>query len=255
VFNPSFFVRQHYLDFLSREPEPGEPWSGVLNGCADPGNVDPNNPSAGCDRITVSGAFFGSPEFRDKGIYIIDFYRVAFNRLPTYTEFSNDLASITGATALEANAKRASFANSFVQRQEFTNIYGGMSNSGSVNALMNGSQGQAYNLADITTYDPINPDGPTKLTLSKSDLMTGLNSSTLTRAQVLRAIVQSDQVSLNLEAVNAFVASQYYGYLRRTPDQAGFNAWVDYLKANPTDFRTMVNGFLNSAEYKLRFGP
>src|SRR5258705_6539536 len=130
-----------------------------------------------------------------------------------------------------------------------------MSNAGSVNALMNGNQGNTYNLADITTFDPMTPDGPTKIMLSKSDLMTGLNSSTLNRAQVLRAIVQSDQVSLNLEAVNAFVASQYYGYLRRTPDQAGFNSWVSYLKNNPTDFRTMVNGFLNSAEYKLRFGP
>src|SRR6266571_6692826 len=27
----SFFVRQHYLDFLAREPEMGEPWSAILN--------------------------------------------------------------------------------------------------------------------------------------------------------------------------------------------------------------------------------
>src|SRR6185436_242374 len=118
-----------------------------------------------------------------------------------------------------------------------------------------GMLGNSYNLNAITTYDPMTPDGPTKLTFSKTDLMTGLNTSTLNRAQVLRAIVQSDQVSLNLEAVNAFVASQYYGYLRRTPDQAGFNSWVTYLANHPGDYRTMVNGFLNSAEYKLRFGP
>src|SRR5580765_6626862 len=43
--------------------------------------------------------------------------------------------------------------------------------------------------------------------------------------------------------------------LRRTPDQSGFNSWVSYLTANPSDFRTMVNGFLNSTEYRLRFGP
>ena len=79
-------------------------------------------------------------------------------------------------------------------------------------------------------------------------------TSTLTRARVLRAIVQSDQISLNLEAVNAFVASQYYGYLRRTPDTGGFNGWVTYLKNNQNDFRKMVNGFVNSAEYRLRFG-
>jgi len=77
----------------------------------------------------------------------------------------------------------------------------------------------------------------------------------MTKGQVLRAIAQSDEITLNKEAVNAFVASQYYGYLRRTPDTTGFNGWVTYLTANPNDFRTMVNGFLNSPEYRLRFGP
>ena len=48
---------------------------------------------------------------------------------------------------------------------------------------------------------------------------------------------------------------QYYGYLRRTPDDVGYQAWLAYLNANPTDFRTMVNGFVNSGEYILRFGP
>jgi hypothetical protein len=47
---------------------------------------------------------------------------------------------------------------------------------------------------------------------------------------------------------------QYYGYLRRTPDAPGFNAWLNYLTAHPDDFRTMVNGFMNSQEYRLRFG-
>jgi hypothetical protein len=60
---------------------------------------------------------------------------------------------------------------------------------------------------------------------------------------------------VNLEAVKTFVASQYYGYLRRTPDTVGYNSWVSYMNAHPADFRTMVNGFVNSQEYRLRFGP
>jgi len=76
----------------------------------------------------------------------------------------------------------------------------------------------------------------------------------LTRAQVLRAIADSDEV-LSLEFNRAFVAMQYYGYLRRTPEAAGYNSWLAYLTAHPTDSRTMVNGFMNSAEYRLRFGP
>jgi uncharacterized repeat protein (TIGR01451 family) len=246
----SFFVRQHYLDFLAREPEMGEPWSAILNGCADQFNTDPSSPSAGCDRLTVSGSFFGSPEFLSKGVYTIVFYRVAFTRLPDYLEFAPDLRSVTGATAAETNAKRAAFANNFVLRSEFVNTYGAMSNSTYVTTLMG-----HYSLSSITTPDPANPDGGMKVTLTTNDLINGLNGSTLTRAQVLRAIVQSDQVSLNFEAVNAFVASQYYGYLRRTPDTGGFNNWVAYLGAHPSDFRTMVNGFMNSIEYRLRFGP
>src|SRR6185295_11503441 len=44
IFTTPFFVRQHYLDFLSREPEAGEPWSAILNGCPDANNLDPNSP-------------------------------------------------------------------------------------------------------------------------------------------------------------------------------------------------------------------
>src|ERR1700731_592051 len=103
-----------------------------------------------------------------------------------------------------------------------------MSNTDYVNALMG-----RYSLSSIATPDPANPDGGTKVTLTTTDLVNGLIPNTLTRAQVLRAIVQSDQVT-NAEAINAFVASQYYGYLRRTPDTAGFNSWVNYLNAHPT---------------------
>ena len=244
----SFFVRQQYRDFLAREPEAGEPWSNILRNCADQFNVDPNSPSAACDRITVAGAFFGSPEFLSEGVYTIDFYRVAFNRVPEFSEFVTDLAAVTGATQAETNAKRATFANNFVLRPEFTAIYNSLTNATYVNTLLG-----HYNLTSITTPDPANPDGANKVTLTASDLVNRLNAGTLTRAQVLRAIVQSDQVT-SAEAVNAFVAAQYYGYLRRTPEPQGYANWVNYLRAHPNDFRTMTNGFLNSTEYRLRFG-
>ncbi|HYP00851.1 MAG TPA: DUF4214 domain-containing protein, partial [Pyrinomonadaceae bacterium] len=76
-------------------------------------------------------------------------------------------------------------------------------------------------------------------------------ANTLTRAQVLRAVADSDEVERQ-EVNNAFVGMQYYGYLRRKPDDAGFQAWLGVFQSG--DVRTMVNGFLNSTEYKLRFG-
>ena len=243
IFTTPFFVRQAYLDFLSREPELTEPWSNVLNNCSDVNN----NPA--CDRLTVSAAFFGSPEFQLKGYFVYRFYKLAFNRLPDYTEIVTDMRLVTGQTPAEVFSKKAAFTNAFVQRQEFANTYGSLTGSQYVTALMG-----RYNLAQITTPDPAQPDGAQKVTLSVADLTNQLNGGTLTRAQVLRAVADSDQV-FSIEFNRAFVAMQYYGYLRRTPDLPGYNSWLNYLNVNPSDSRTMVNGFMNSSEYRLRFGP
>ncbi len=248
IFTTPFFVRQQYLDFLAREPEQGEPWSGVLNRCPDVNNLDPNSPSAGCDRILVSSSFFGSPEFRLKGYFVFLFYKVAFNRLPQYAEFIPDMRGVTGQTSAEVYAKRAAFTDTFAGRLEFRNVYDGLSNTAYVDALL-----ARYGLTTIMTPDPANPDGTTMVTLTRNDLVNRLSTNALTRAQVLRAIVQSREVD-TAEFNRAFVAMQYYGYLRRTPDSGGYNGWLTYLNTHPTDFRTMVNGFVNSIEYRLRFG-
>ncbi len=251
VFDSAFFVRQQYLDFLSREPDASgyNAWFNLLNGCQNVNNTDPNSSSAGCDRINVSNSFFGSQEFQLKGLYVFKFYKVAFNRLPQYAEIIADMRGVTGQTAEEVYAKRATFAANFTQRTEFITQYPtAMTNDAFVNALLG-----RYNLTSIYTPDPAAPDGTQFITLTAGELAARLAAGTLTRAQVLRAVVQSNEVS-NREFNNAFVAMQYYGYLRRAPETAGYNSWLNYLTAHPTDARTMVNGFMNSPEYRLRFG-
>ena len=240
VNTTAFFVRQHYLDFLSREPEVGEPWSATLDNCAAG--------DARCDRVSVSAAFFGSPEFRLKGFYVFTFYEAAFNRLPAYEEIVPDMRQITGQTPAELYAKRAAFAAAFTQRPEFKTAFDPLSAQQYVDALMG-----RYGLQSITTPDPASPDTGAKVVLTRDDLVAGLNNSALTRAQVLRAVVQSDEVGAR-EFNRAFVAMQYYGYLRRAPEAGGFQAWLDTINANPADTRAMVNGFMNSQEYRLRFG-
>ena len=242
VFSTPFFVRQHYLDFLSREPEQGEPWTNVLNNCSDVNN----NPS--CDRLTVSAAFFGSPEFQLKGFYVFRFYKVAFNRLPQYAEIVTDMSFVAGSTAQEVFNRKAQLAVSFTQRPEFETNFGALANADYVAQLMN-----RYQLTQVTTPVPAAPDGSQKVTLTSADLISKLDGAELTRAQVLRAIADSDEVGAT-EFNQAFVAMQYYGYLRRTPETGGYQAWLNYLNAHPGDFRTMVNGFMNSQEYRLRFG-
>ena len=251
ILQTPLFVRMHYLDFLSREPEPNEPWSAVLNRCPNVFNLDALSVSAGCDRIIVSKSFFESQEFRLKGLYTFTFYRVAFNRLPEYAEIIPDMRSVTGQTASDVYARRALFPASFAQRQEFRSAYDALSPTAYINALLD-----RYGLLSITTPDPQNPEGGTKVTLTRADLSARLgahDASNLTRAQALRAIVESDEVRA-AEFTRAYVAMQYYGYLRRTPETSGFNAWLNHLNAHPTDTRTMVNGFVNSGEYRARFG-
>jgi hypothetical protein len=158
-----------------------------------------------------------------------------------------DMRAVTGQTGDEVFQKKVAYTNAFVQRPDFATV-NGLTNALFVSTLMN-----RYALQSITTPNPDLPDGNGKVTLSPTELTNALNAQTLTKAQVLRAIVDSDQV-FQAEFNRAFVAMQYYGYLRRAPDDAGFNAWLGVLNANPNDARTMVNGFMNSSEYRLRFG-
>ncbi|HEY0098419.1 MAG TPA: DUF4214 domain-containing protein, partial [Pyrinomonadaceae bacterium] len=232
TFTGNFFVRQQYLDFLSREPDPAgqESWLRVLRDCSDVHN----NPV--CDRITVSASFFRSREFQLKGLFVYLFYQVSLGRLPRYTEIIPDMASVTGATAEEVFAKRDAFANNWLARPEFKTLYPGtLTPAEYVDKLLQ------------TTQVTLNA-APTRDTLI-ADLQTGRK----TRAEVLRAIVEHPDVNAK-EFNEAFVAMQYFGYLRRDPDAQGYQNWLNYLNANPTDFRTMVRGFLNSNEYLLRFG-
>ena len=253
IFATPFFVRQHYLDFLSREPEPNEPWSAILNGCADVYNTNPNSPAAACDQLIVSQSFFGSREFRLKGFYVYNFYRVAFQRRPAYEEIIPDMSKVTGQDTAAVYQKRAEFAERFVGRGEFMERYLRLSEEEFVHTLMG-----RYQLQQITTPDPQQPESNVKVTLTRADLVNRLNSTTgaaqaLTRGQVLRAVVESDEVGAT-EYNGAFVAMQYYGYLRRTPEESGYQAWLKVINEDPSNVRIMVNGFMNSIEYRLRFG-
>jgi hypothetical protein len=68
-----------------------------------------------------------------------------------------------------------------------------------------------------------------------------------------------------LESNRAFVLMQYFGYLRRNPNDApemglnfdGFNFWLNKLNTFGGSYQNaeMVKAFINSLEYRQRFGP
>jgi hypothetical protein len=51
----------------------------------------------------------------------------------------------------------------------------------------------------------------------------------------------------------AFVVMQYFGYLRRDPD-IFYLDWIKTMDQNPANYRGMIDGFMNSLEYRQRFG-
>lgn len=220
------FVRQHYIDFLSREPEQAglDAWLSVLNRC---GTGDP-----ACDPIEVSASFLRSDEFQFKGYFVYRFYKATLGRLPRYVEIIPDMRRLAGATGDEVIARRDAFTTEWVERAVFKAMYDGLPNAAFVDKLLTTASVQLSN---------------------KDALISDLNSGAKTRAQVVRAVVESPEVNAR-EYNGAFVAMQYFGYLRRDPETEGFDAWLGVIERNPADYRTMVHGFVTSVEYRLRFG-
>ena len=227
IDNPNFFVRQQYLDFLDREPDaPGlNGWLSILGGCASGDTT--------CDRISVSSGFFLSPEFHTRGYYVYKFYDVSLGHQPSYAQFMPDLAFVSGfLTDAQLEQRKAQFAEAYVARSSFQQTYGSLDNASYVNSLLN--------TAGVTIADS-----------QKQTWVSALNGGTMTRGQVLRAIVESSVVDQKFYN-QAFVVMQYFGYLRRDPDILYLN-WIDTLNKTG-DYRTMISGFMNSAEYRQRFG-
>jgi hypothetical protein len=90
----------------------------------------------------------------------------------------------------------------------------------------------------------------------RNALIAGLGNMTETRATVLRKIAETDELQTR-ELNRAFVTMEYFGYLRRDPDQSGFNFWLNKLNLFNGDFiqAEMVKAFITSGEYRQRFGP
>ena len=100
----------------------------------------------------------------------------------------------------------------------------------------------------------IRGDMPNLVTFRQS-LIDGLNNSTMTRAQVLRAVAENSFLQTR-EFNSAFVTMEYFGYLRRDPDTSGFNFWLKKLNDFGGNYiaAEMVKAFISATEVRGRFG-
>jgi len=235
IDDSDFFVHQHYIDFLSRFPEQSgfDAWLNFLNSEQQRCPTDPECLHQA--RLTTSSGFFGSPEFNLKGGYVFRFYKASLARMPSYLEMIGGMTAVTGATNAEVEQKRTQFANDWVVRADFLTAF-------------------PRSLTPIQFVDNILQTAGVSVA-NRSQIISDLEAAGNTdagRAVAMRAIADSPEET-NKEFNPSFVYMQYVGYLRREPELGGFNAWLTYLNAHPTDFREMVRGFMDSTEYRARF--
>jgi hypothetical protein len=87
----------------------------------------------------------------------------------------------------------------------------------------------------------------------RNKLVSELNNGA-TRAGVLRQIAENDRF-VSAKRNSTFVMMQYFGYLRRNPDESGYQFWLNKLNQFGGNFEQaeMVKAFLVSGEYRNRF--
>jgi hypothetical protein len=266
----SFFARQHYIDFLNREADaPGLAfWSNQITECQQPG--------ATCDaavrRINVSAAFFLSIEFQETGYLVERLYKTAYgeatgtsNLGPTHqlavpivrlNEFLPDSQEIgrgliVGQTGWEQvlENNKVAFILQFVQRSRFTNLFPT-------------SLTPAQFIEQLFAHAGVTPTVAERTAAINEFAGAATTSDNSARARALRLVAENATLKQS-EKNKAFVLMQFFGYLRRNPndpqdtDYTGYDFWLTKLNEFNGDFirAEMVKAFIDSGEYRARFGP
>jgi hypothetical protein len=257
---PSIFVCQQYHDFLNREPDQQglEFWSKQIEDCNNvPGCVQWN-------RQNVSSAFFLSLEFQGTANFAETLYEACLGRHPHYDELLRDVRQLGDGVQVgigdwkdRLDQNKMAFAKQFVQYSEFKARYPeGMPAAEFAN--------------DMFAYASVNP---TEAELASVVGAYGLGN-TQGRALAMRTAMETGSMFRSYYNRN-FVLAEYFGYLRRDPnsgpdsDWSGYDFWLQklndhslpgedvaqeadaYLRVQRAD---MVRAFIESSEYRTRFG-
>ena len=256
------YVCQHYHDFLNRQPDAAGLafWSNEIISCGSDAQC------VTAKRTNVSAAFYLSIEFQQTGYLVERIYKTAFGNAAGVSalggahqvavpavrlnEFLSDTQKIgQGVIVGQANWEQTlennkqAFAAEFVQRARFTTAL-------------------PASLTAAQFVDTLNTNAGNPLSQSERDqLVNDLSAGTRTRAQVLRTIAEHPNL-VSSEFNRAFVLMQFFGYLRRNPDDpqdtdyTGFDFWLTKLDQFKGDYinAEMVKAFIDSNEYRQRFG-
>ncbi len=245
------FVCQHYHDFLNREPddEGFAFWINVIESCGADAQCREVN------RINVSAAFFLSIEFQETGFFVYRMYQAAFGRLPntlTFEQFTRDARRVGEGVvvhrpgALERlEANKQAFVEEFISRPEFLERYPFF---------------RSNEAADFV--GSLDANSGFVLSPSEREELLAAYAGGAGRKLILRRVVEDEDFK-RMASNRAFVLSQYFGYLRRNPDDppdadfSGYDFWLGNLEKFNGNFvqAELVKAFITSFEYRRRFGP
>ena len=220
----------------------------------------------------MSAAFYLSIEFQETGYLVERIYKASYGdatgtstldgahqlAVPVvrFNEFLPDtqtigLGVVVGQPGWEqvlANNKQA-FTAAFVQRTRFATAYQtSMTAAQFVDAL--------FANAGVT------PSATDRNAAINEFSAVGNTADTAARGRALRRVAENSTFNQQ-EKNKAFVLMQYFGYLRRNPndvpdaDYTGYDFWLGKLNRFNGNFvnADMVKAFLVAGEYRHRFGP
>jgi hypothetical protein len=258
------FVRQQYHDFLNREADVAglNFWADNIDQCGDPARKPAELTVAQCKqamRINTSAAFFLSIEFSQSGGLVHAFYAAALDRpngLPGNLEFIRDTQAVGRGVVVgednwqqKLNENREAFMKEFVTRPEFVGLYPTVDSPAAyINKLYLHAVGRQPTAGELE--QAVNEFGGS----SNAD-------DAGARARVLLRVTKAEDFAG--EVNRSFVQMQYIGYLRRNANElpdadfAGYEFWLKKLNHFNGNFieAEMVRAFIESGEYRARFGP
>jgi hypothetical protein len=271
IDNPRSFVQYQYYDFLNRYPDQSgwDFWTNQITSCGSDSNC------IGIARTNTSAAFFLSIEFQETGYEVERLYKAAYGDATGTSTLSGSARQIkvpmvrffdflTGKAAISnglvvgqdgwqdlLEANKQFFAREFVRTDRFIQAF-------------------PSTLTPAQYVDQLNQNAGGVLSDSERSTAIALFAGAAdsndfpARVTALRQVAE-DPTLVAAEKNRAFVLTQYFGYLRRNPDDppdkpgdyTGYDFWLSKLNQFNGDYvnAQMVQAFLNSTEYRALFGP
>ncbi|MGI8839053.1 MAG: S8 family serine peptidase [Pyrinomonadaceae bacterium] len=268
IDNSRFFVAQHYRDFLGREPDDSglSYWTNGITACGT---------ALSCldaRRVNTSAAFFLSIEFQETGYLVERIYKSAYGdvdgtsviggshqiKVPIikFNEFLADSQQIAKdvvvgvgnwPTQLENN--KVAFTQDFVTRSRFVSAYPT-------------TMTPADFVDKLFLNAGVSPPATERNSIINEFGGAGHTADIAARARALRRVAENTTLTQQ-EKNKAFVLMQYFGYLRRNPndpqdtDHTGYDFWLQKLEQFNGNYESaqMVKAFIDSIEYRKRFAP